>query len=161
MSDSRVSQSENKKLHGPRPIALLGPYGGGKTSLLESIAHLTGSVPRKGAVTAGTSLGDGSAEARARQMSVEMNVLTTRYLDENFTFLDCPGSIEFLGDTLAVLPGIDAAIVVCEPDASKAVMLQPVLKRLADAGVPHLLFINKFDKAPGGLRDLIAALQSV
>ena len=29
-------------------------------------------------------------------MSVEINVLTTRYLDEDFTFLDCPGSIEFL-----------------------------------------------------------------
>ena len=48
-----------------------------------------------------------------------MNVLTTQYLGEDFTFLDCPGSIEFLGDTLNVLPGIDAAVVVCEPDAAK------------------------------------------
>ncbi len=40
-------------------------------------------------------------------------------------------------------------------------MLQPILKRLADAHVPHLLFINKFDKARGSLRALLQALQEV
>jgi elongation factor G len=44
-------------------------------------------------------------------------------------------------------------------DAAKATMLQPVLKRLADAHIPHLLFVNKFDKARGPLRTLLAALQ--
>ncbi len=142
----------------PRAIALIGPHGGGKTSLLESIAALTGAVPRKGSVPGGTSLGDSAPASRARQMSVEMNVLTTQYLGEEFTFLDCPGSIEFLADSLNLLPGIDAAVVVCEPD-TKPTMLQPFLKRLADAGVPHLLFLNKFDKARGSLRALLPALQ--
>ncbi len=154
-----MSHSENRKSHGPRTVALVGPYGSGKTSLLESIAHLTGAVARKGAVTAGTSLGDASDEARARQMSVEVNVLTTRYLGEDFTFLDCPGSIEFFADTLGVLPGIDAAVVVCEPDAGKTGMLQPCLKALSDAKIPHFLFVNKFDKASGSLRGLLALLQ--
>ena len=146
---------------GPRAIALIGPHGGGKTTLLESIAVITGAVPRKGSVATGSSLGDSSPQSRARQLSVEMNVLTTSYLGEEFTFLDCPGSIEFLADTLNILPGIDAAVVVCEPDAAKATMLQPCLKRLADANIPHMLFVNKMDKAHGGLRDLLAALQEV
>src|SRR6185312_5642161 len=93
----------------------------------ESIAAITGAIPRKGSVTAGSSLGDTSAEARARAMSVETNVLTTRYLGEDFTFLDCPGSIEFLGETLNILPAVDAAVVVCEPEPAKAVLLQPYL----------------------------------
>ena len=58
-------------------------------------------------------------------MSVEVNVLTTRYLDEDFTFLDCPGSIEFLADTLNVLPGIDAAVVVCEPEPPRRPCCSP------------------------------------
>ena len=68
-------------------------------------------------------------------------------MDESFTFLDCPGSIEFLQDTLNVLPGVDAAIVVCEPEPAKLQMLQPYLKRLADLHIPHFLFVNKIDKA--------------
>jgi elongation factor G len=161
MSHENLKEKSGKIKATPRAIALVGPHGGGKTSLLESIAVITGAIQRKGAVAGGTSLGDGTPEARARVMSVEMNVLTTQYLGEEFTFLDCPGSIEFLSDTLNILPGIDAAVVVCEPDAAKVTMLQPFLKRLADAHVPHLLFINKFDKARGPVRALLTALQDV
>ena len=156
---SKNTQENTKISRGPRAVALIGPYGSGKTSLLESIAMATGAVPRKGSVPAGSSLGDASPEARARQMSVEANVLTTQYLGEDFTFIDCPGSIEFLADTLNVLPGVDAAVVVCEPEPAKAQMLQPFLKRLADANIPHILFVNKFDKAKGSLRTLLNTLQ--
>jgi elongation factor G len=151
--------SNPKTKSGTRCIALIGPYGGGKTLLLESIAAVTGAVTRKGSVSGGTSLGDTSAEARARQMSVEPNVLSTQYLGEDFVFLDCPGSIEFLADTLNVLPAIDAAVVVCEPEAAKVQMLQPYLKALSDAKIPHYLFVNKIEQARGGLRDLLALLQ--
>ena len=148
-----------KNKSGTRCIALIGPYGSGKTLLLESIAAVTGAVTRKGSVNGGTRLGDFSAEARARQMSVELNVLSTQYLGEDFTFLDCPGSIEFLADTLNVLPAVDAAVVVCEPEPAKVQMLQPFLKALSDAKIPHYLFVNKIDHAGGPLRDLLALLQ--
>ena len=74
-------------------------------------------------------------------------------------FLDCPGSIEFLADTLNVLPAIDAAVVVCEPEPAKVQMLQPFLKALSDAKIPHYLFVNKIDHASGSLRELLALLQ--
>jgi len=143
----------------PRAVAVVGPYGSGKTTLLESILSITGAVQRKGHVAQKNTVGDCSPEARARQMSVEVNCATTRYLDQTFTFLDCPGSIEFLAETLHALPGVDAAIVVCEPEAAKLQMLQPYLKRLADLKIPHFLFVNKIDKARGSLRDLLAMLQ--
>src|SRR3954462_9543869 len=146
---------------GPRAVALVGPFGSGKTTLLESILMLTGAVQRKGSIAQGNTVGDLSTEARARQMSVDVNCATTKYLDETFTFLDCPGSIEFLQDTLNVLPGVDAVVVVCEPDAGKVQMLKPFLKRLADAGIPHFVFVNKIDKASGNVRDLLAVLQEV
>jgi elongation factor G len=144
---------------GPRTVALVGPFGSGKTTLLESILMLTGAVQRKGAVAQGSTVGDFTAEARARQMSVDVNCATTKYLDETFTFLDCPGSIEFLQDTLNVLPGVDAAVVICEPDGGKVQMLKPFLKRLSDIGIPHFLFVNKIDKASGNVGDLLAQLQ--
>ncbi|MBV9541672.1 MAG: elongation factor G, partial [Alphaproteobacteria bacterium] len=150
---------QTKDGRGPRTVALVGPYGSGKTTLLESILSITGAVQRKGAVAQKNTVGDASPEARARQMSVEVNCATTRYLDQSLTFLDCPGSIEFLQDALNVLPGVDAAIVVCEPEGAKLQMLQPYLKRLADLKIPHFLFVNKIDKAGGSLRALLMNLQ--
>ncbi|HJW39948.1 MAG TPA: elongation factor G [Rhizomicrobium sp.] len=144
----------------PRAVAVVGPYGSGKTTLLESILSVTAAVQRKGSVAQKNTVGDFSPESRARQMSVEVNSATTRYLDQTFTFLDCPGSIEFLSDALNVLPGVDAAIVVCEPEPAKLQMLQPYLKRLADLKIPHMLFVNKIDKASGSLNHLLAMLQA-
>jgi elongation factor G len=151
--------AKEKRETGPRTVALVGPYGSGKTTLLESILAITGATQRKGSVTQKNTVGDASPEARARQMSVEINCATTKYLDDSFTFLDCPGSIEFLQETLNVLPGVDAAVVVCEPEPAKVQMLKPYLKRLENLAIPHFLFVNKIDKSGGALRDLLGILQ--
>src|SRR5438105_15420578 len=100
---------------GPRCVALVGPYGAGKTTLLESILWITGAIQRKGSIQAGNTVGDTAPAARARQMSVETNCANTRYLDESFTLLDCPGSIEFIQATLNVRPAGAAALVRCQP----------------------------------------------
>ncbi len=155
-----MAEKNGKGGHGPRCVALVGPQGGGKTSLLESMLWITGTITRKG-THAQSTVGDASAEARERMMSVEVTAAATNYLGDHFTFLDCPGSIEFQQETLNALSGVDAAVVVTEPDPTKVALLQPLLKRLGDLGVPHFLFVNKIDKAHGQIRDLLAALQRV
>ena len=144
---------------GPRMIAIAGPYGSGKTTLLESLLHAMGATSRKGTVTAGNTVGDTSPEARARSMSTEPNPAVATWLGDTYAFIDCPGSIEFLNDSLSVIAACDAAIVVTEPDPGKAQMLQPFLKALEDAGVPRIVFVNKIDKSRERIRDLLAALQ--
>ena len=99
---------------GPRCIALVGPFQSGKTSLLEAILARTGAIQRPGTVAAGNTVGDASAESRAHQMSVELSVASTDFLGDAYTFLDCPGSVEFMHEMRAALPPVDAAIVVCE-----------------------------------------------
>ena len=59
---------------GPRCIALVGPFQSGKTTLLEAILARTGAIARQGTVEAGSTVGDGSAEARHHKMSVELSV---------------------------------------------------------------------------------------
>ncbi len=142
-----------------RTIALLGPYTSGKTTLLEAILFATGAIHRKGNAKENNTVGDASPEARDRQMSTELNVATTTYLDNTFTFLDCPGSIEFNQDGANALIGADAAVVVCEPEATKAIMLMPILRQLSDAGLPHFIFVNKMDRSVEPIQDLVLSLQ--
>jgi elongation factor G len=137
----------------------VGPFQSGKTTLLEAILARTGAIQRQGSVDAGTSVGDNSKEARDHRMSVELSVATTSFMDENYTFIDCPGSIEFLHDMRAVLPAVDAAVVVCEADEKKIPQLQLVLRELEDLNIPRFLFLNKIDKADKRLRETLQLLQ--
>ena len=144
---------------GPRCIALVGPFQSGKTTLLEAILARTGAVARQGTVDAGTSVGDASKEARQQKMSVEANFATTTFMDDSYTFIDCPGSIEFIHDMRSVLPAVDAAVVVCEADEKKVPQLQLILRELEDRDIPHFLFLNKIDKADRRVRETIKLLQ--
>jgi len=107
------------RVAGPRLIALVGPFQSGKTTLLESLLARTSALSRQGSVRDSTSVGDASIEARSHAMSVEANVASAEYLGDRITFVDCPGSIEFLNDMRFTLPLCDAAIVVCEADERK------------------------------------------
>lgn len=145
---------------GPRTIAIVGPYQSGKTSLLEAILCATGKLHRKGGDVARL-FGDTSEEAKSREMGVELNVATTEFMGDRYSFLDCPGSIEFLQETIDVLPGADAAILVVEPDLGNLTGLVPYLKALETAGVPHMIFVNKIDKASASISDLATALSEI
>lgn len=144
---------------GPRCIALVGPFQSGKTTLLEAILARTGAIQRQGSVDAGSTVGDGSKEARDHRMGVELSVATTTFMGDSYTFLDCPGSIEFLHDMRAALPAVDAAVVVCEADEKKVPQLQLVLRELEELKIPHFLFLNKIDKADKRLRETLQLLQ--
>ncbi|HSV28971.1 MAG TPA: elongation factor G [Candidatus Omnitrophota bacterium] len=145
----------------PRAAALVGPFASGKTSLLEALLFRAGTVPRQGRIKDGTTFGDSSPEARARQMSVEPNVASAEYLGEKWTFVDCPGSVEFQQDAYNALMAVDAALVVCEPDPARAVMVAPLLKFLDERKIPHLLFVNKMDAGDVRLKETLEALQAV
>ena len=147
------------RLGGPRCVALVGPFGSGKTTLLEAILERTGAVTRAGTVTAGTTVGDASQEAREHQMGVELNVAECEFLGDRYTFLDCPGSVEYLFESEAVLAGVDVAVVVAEADEKKIPALQLTLRMLEDHEIPHILFLNKLDKTEGGVREVLELMQ--
>ena len=154
-----MGQAQGQPARSARCIALVGPYLSGKTTLLEAILARTGAIGRQGTMAAKNTVGDASEESRHHGMSVELNVATVDFLGDSYTFLDCPGSIEFQADAANALGACDAAIVVCEPDEKKVPALQLILKQLEDRGIPHFLFVNKIDKAEARIRDIVPMLQ--
>ena len=154
-----ADNSGSRSGSGTRCIALVGPFGSGKTSLLEALLARTGAVARQGTVAGGNTVGDGSPEARAHGMSVEANFAETEFLGDRYNFIDCPGSVEFLSEMEGILDGVDLAVVVAEDDERKVPALQLILKSLEARAVPRVLFLNKIDKSSRRVRDVLQVLQ--
>jgi elongation factor G len=144
-----------------RAVALVGPAGAGKTSLMEALLHAAGAIDRLGSVNGGNCIGDTSPEARARTQTLELNIASFTFDEDRYTLLDLPGSVEFAAEGDAVLAAVDLAIVVTDPDPDRALLLQPILKELDRLSVPRIVFVNKIDQARVRLRDYLEALQAV
>jgi elongation factor G len=139
--------SGTKNGRSPRSVALVGPYSSGKSTLFEALLDAAGAPVKR------------PADPRNRPMTTEIRLGHCSYLGDQWSILDCPGSIEFAHQTCSALAMVDIAVVVCEPAPAKAAMVAPLLKRLRDEGVPHIVFINKIDTLEGSVRDTLAALQ--
>ena len=135
--------------HGPRAIALVGPQGAGKSTLFEAMLAAAGSALKR------------PTEARDRTMGTETRLAHCTYLGESFALLDCPGSVEFAYEAACALAIADMAVLVCEPDPTRALGLAPAFRALEEQGVPCLVFVNKIDTmAEGSVRETLEALQT-
>jgi elongation factor G len=150
-----------KVLAGPRNVAIIGPYSSGKTTLLESLLYVTQAISRKGRIDDGNTVGDGTPEARDRTMTAEINAASTEYGGIRFNFLDCPGSVELQQEAYNALIGVDAAVVVCEADPGRVLTLSPLFQFLDRWEIPHLIWINKLDRAAAPFAEVLAALKTV
>jgi elongation factor G len=131
----------------PRSVALVGPYSSGKSTLFEALMEATGTPVKR------------PADPRNRPATTEIRLGHCSFLGDAWTVLDCPGSIEFSYEMTCALAMVDIAVVVCEPTPARALTIAPLLKLLADQGVPHMLFVNKIDTLEGTVSDTLSALQ--
>ena len=132
----------------PRSVALVGPYSSGKSTLFEALLAAAGSPVRK------------PADARERTMSTELRLGHCTFMGDAWSVLDCPGSVEFAWEADCAMAVVDIAVVVCEPTPARAQTVGPLLRRLAETGVPYLVFVNKIDTLEGRVRDTLSALQA-
>ena len=133
--------------HRPRAMALIGPFGTGKTTLFEALMAAAGTPLRR------------PGEARSRQTTTEARLCHATYLGDSWSILDCPGSVEFAFEARAALAVSDFAVVVAEPVPSRAGALAPIFRLLEDEGIPFLVFLNRIDTLAAPLKECLDALQ--
>ena len=132
---------------GPRSVALVGPYGGGKSILFDALMSAAGVAAKR------------THSASGRTMTSELRLGHCAFMDEPWSILDCPGSVEFAYETQAALAAVDFAVVVCEPSPDRLSNLPALLKQIENLGLPHLIFVNKIDMLAGQVRETVEALQ--
>lgn len=131
-----------------RVAAIVGPRLSGKTTLKNALL----SAANDGAI------GDAND---AGQMTTELKIAATTYLGERWTFIDCPGAIDFEAASEAAALVADVAIVVVDPEPGRAAAAAPILHFLDERRLPYMLFVNKIDTTSDRVRDIVEAYQAI
>ena len=142
-----------------RCISIVGPSQSGKTSLMESILHICNQIPNKGKVSDNNTLSDHLPEEHDLKMSISLGISNVQFMDEDYTFIDCPGSSEFVNEFLQAARISDLCIVVIEPIKEKILSLVPYFFYLNKMKIPHVLFINKVDNLNFDIKELLGTIQ--
>ena len=128
-----------------RNIVILGHLQSGKTTLAETLyAAATGN--QKGSVDAGTSISDYTPEEKSRKSSVHSAILPLEYKGTKINLIDCPGSDDFITDTISAISVVKGAVLLL--DASKGVEVGTVKhwNFLRKKNIPTIIYVNKMDK---------------
>ena len=64
-------------------------------------------------------LSDYLPDEQELKTSISMGISNATFMNEKFTFIDCPGSNEFINEFLQATRISDACIIVCEPTTEK------------------------------------------
>src|ERR1700736_6273833 len=131
---------------GPRSVALIGPYGSGKSTLFEALMAAAGAPLKR------------QSDIRKRVVTTELRLRHCSFLGDRWSILDCPGSVEFSYEMEAALAAVDLPIVGWEPTAGRASSVPLLLKALEEYRLPHLVFVNKIDTLAGSFDETLEAL---
>src|SRR3954468_11651861 len=95
-----------------RNVVVVGHSGAGKTTLVEALLAATGTIPRAGSVTEGTTTTDHDPAAQKQQRSVTLSCAPLLHDGVKVNLLDTPGYADFVGELRAGLRAADAALFV-------------------------------------------------
>ena len=129
-----------------RNVAVIAHGGSGKTSLVDAALYDAGAVTRQGRVDDGSSVSDSDPDEQKRRMSINLTVLPLEWRESKITFLDTPGTADFVGEVMAGLRVADAALLVVSAAKGVEVGTQLAWDHADEHALPRLIFINKLDR---------------
>ena len=95
-----------------RNVVLLGHGGAGKTSLVESMAYLSGITSRMGKVSDKNTISDFGKEEQKRQISISTSVVPIEWEGCKINILDTPGYFDFVGEVEEAISACDAVYML-------------------------------------------------
>ncbi|GAA2704946.1 elongation factor G-like protein EF-G2 [Actinoplanes palleronii] len=139
-----------------RNVVLVGHSGAGKTTLVEALLAATGTIPRTGSVTDGTTVTDHDPAAVRQQRSVALACAPLVHRDVKINLLDAPGYADFVGELRAGLRAADAALFVVSAVDGVDESTVTLWEECAAVGMPRAVAITRLDHPRA---DYEAALQ--
>ena len=128
-----------------RNIAIIGPLGSGKTSLVESLLFTMGAITQKGTVEGGDTVSDYDQDEIRKQMSLNSSFASCEYKEYKFNIIDTPGANDYLNDSKTALHAADCVVLLIDAQKGIEVNVQKLWQYCKEEKLPIIIFINKLD----------------
>jgi elongation factor G len=144
-----------------RNVVLVGHSGAGKTTLVEALLAVTGTVSRTGSVTDGTTVCDQDPAAIRQQRSVTLACAPLTHDGIKVNLLDTPGYADFVGELRAGLRAADAALFVVSSVDGMDAATAALWAECAAVGMPRAVAVTRLDHPRADLDETVALCQRV
>ena len=144
-----------------RNIAILAHVDAGKTTLSERILFTAGEVRRPGRVEEGLATMDYLPEEKDRGITIESGVAHFEWKDTWFNIIDTPGHVDFGAEVDTALTAVEGAILVVSAASGVETQTVAAFKKLREAGVRTILFVNKLDNPDYSLDETLINIEEV
>jgi len=129
-----------------RNLAVIGHGDAGKTQLVSSLLHVSGTSHRWGKVDEGTTVTDYEEDSIERKVSLNNNFAHLEYKDTKINLIDTPGYAAFVSHARPALRVADCALVVVDGVHGIEVQTEKTWQYANEFLLPRFMVINKIDK---------------
>ena len=144
-----------------RNIAILAHVDAGKTTLSERILFAAGEVRRPGKVEEGLATMDYMPEEKERGITIESGVAHFEWKNTWFNFIDTPGHVDFGAEVDMALTAVEGAVLVVSAASGVETQTIAAYKKLREAGVRTILYVNKLDNPDYSLDETLINIEEV
>jgi elongation factor G len=144
-----------------RNIAVVGPSGGGKTTLIEALLHSAGMLSAPGTVERGNTISDHDPLERKYQRSLYSSLVHIEHGGACLYLVDTPGYPDFIGQTISALAAADTAAVVIDAQQGIDMTAMRMMEMAHERGMCRLIIVNKIDAPDIDLPALVKRIQEV
>ena len=126
-------------------VAMLGGSGSGKTTLMESMLFESGVIKRRGSIESQSTVCDYFPVEKEYGYSVFSTVCNIEFEGKKLNVIDCAGSDDFCGGTMAALQMCGSALIVLSANGGVEVGTQNNFRLVEKVKKPLAFVINKCD----------------
>lgn len=130
-----------------RNVVLLGHQGSGKTSLVESIALISGLTKKKGTIEEGNTISDYLKEEKNHKISYKSSLIPVEYQGFKYNFIDTPGLFDFNVEVDGALRAARIALIVIDATKGIEAGTKKAYRYVRERSIPAILVVTKMDKS--------------
>jgi elongation factor G len=140
-------------------VALVGPSGAGKTTLVDALLVAAGVLTRSGSVVDGSTVCDFDEAEISQQRSVALALAPLQHNGIKVNLIDTPGYADFVGELRAALRAADCALFVIAANENVDEPTKALWQECAAVGLPRAVVITKLDHARANYANTLASAQ--